>query len=455
MDRIANSVSKNNDNTPSEDRFLFWSFLTLIIWIPLPLGSNRVWAGSLLSIATVTLVTVWCLLWSRKKVQLNPVFKKTWPVLAMLILSNLWVGYQLSPFGYTISIANTWHEFTLGWGLIAFFSLAILLLNTKKRLRITLYVIVISGLFQAIYGSLMTLTGVEYSFLIPKDSYIGLASGTFVNKNHFAAYLVVCLSLGIGLMIATLKSSPSGTWRNRLRRWLTAILGGKARLRIALIIIVIGIVLTHSRMGNTSFFAAMLITGIIALILSRHATRSTVILLSSLLVIDILIVGTFFGVEKVVDRLEQTSSYRETRDEVDIYSLKLLNKHLLDGTGAGTFYTSFTEYRGADIPRFYDHAHNDYLEILSERGIVGFTPLIVAWILCFVASLFAQWKRKDPLMRGLSFGCIMSMIAMAMHATVEFNFQIPANAAMYLLVLAFALISFFHKDKKRRQKTIY
>jgi O-antigen ligase len=445
----------NPTNIHPPDRFLYWFYLALVLWLPLPLGSNRVWSSSFFTIIAIALVSSWCVLWVQHKAALNPTLKKGWMILALLTASNLWVGIQASTHELSISSADTIQEFTLGWGLIGFFTLSLLLINSKQRIQVTLYVLVFSGVIQAIYGSLMTLTGTEYSFLVPKERHIGVATGTFLNRNNFAGYLVVCVSLGIGLMIATLKSSASGTWRNRLRRWMTALLGGKALLRISLIIIVIGIVLTHSRMGNTSFFAAMMITGVIALVLSRHATRSTVILLSSLLVIDILIVGTFFGVDKVVDRLEQTSSHRETRDEVDRYSLHLLDEHLTNGTGAGTFYTSFPEYRGGDIRIFYDHAHNDYLELLSERGLIGFIPLILAWLLCITAALWAQWRRKDALMRGVSFGCIMSMIAMAMHATVEFNFQIPANAAMYLLVMALALISLFHKERKRKQSTRY
>ena len=213
---------------------------------------------------------------------------------------------------------------------------------------------------------------------------------------------------------------------------------------------VIGLVLTHSRMGNSSFFIAMMITGGLALLLSRRASRATVILLSSLLIIDIFLVGTFFGIEKVVDRLENTSSHRETRDEVDIYSVKLLQNHLLDGTGAGTFYTAFPPYRGGDIRIFYDHAHNDYLEFLSERGVIGFIPMLLAVVITFAVALRAQWKRRNPLMRGLSFGCLMSMIAMGLHATVDFNLQIPANAATFMVVLALGWISMFYETRRKR-----
>jgi type IV secretory pathway VirB2 component (pilin) len=389
MDRTHNlPKAQNNVDDKPADRFVYMAFLFLIPWLPLPLGSNRVWAGSLLTVISLVLVALWCFFWARNHVNIPPTLKKAWPILLLLIISNAWVGYQLSPLGYTLSSADTSHEFTLGWGLISFFSLCLLLNNTKKRIQLTLFILVGSGVFQAIYGSLMTLTGTEYTFLIPKDSYLGVATGTFINRNHLAGYLVVCLSMGIGLMIATLKNSPSGTWRNRLRRWMTALLGGKARLRIGLIIIVIGIVLTHSRMGNTSFFAAMMITGVIALVLSRHATRSTVILLSSLLVIDILIVGTFFGVDKVVDRLEQTSSHRETRDEVDLYSMHLLDKHLIDGTGAGTFYTTFPEYRGGEIRIFY--------------GLNSFDP--------HAYSLMATLKNIpfNPLGQGMGFGGVLT-----------------------------------------------
>ena len=437
----------NTPAPPPSDTPLFFGFLTLLAWAPMPLGSNRVWSISVLSIGALVLLLGWFWLYARECTHFTLTSKRAWPIIALLVAANLWLGVQISPVGFTLSGADTAQEFLQGWGLIALFVLALVLLNSQKRIRWTIYLVVASGVFQAIYGSLMTLTGTEFTFLIPKEAYKGVATGTFINRNHLAGYLVICLSLGIGMMIASLKSSPSGNWRNRLRRWMTALLGAKARLRIALIIMVVGLVLTHSRMGNSSFFIAMMFTGVVALLLGRKANRSTMILLGSLLVIDVFIVGTFFGVEKVVDRLENTSSHRETRDEVDHYSIALLNNHLLDGSGAGTFYTSFPEYRGHDIRIFYDHAHNDYIEFLSERGIIGMLPLTLVILATYVAAFFAQWKRRDPLMRGLSFGCIMSMTAMALHATVDFNLQIPANAATFMLVLALGWISLFYKKE--------
>ncbi len=443
MDRHAAATSRPADQS------LFYLWLALLVWLPLPLGSNRVWAASLFTCVCLGLLCGWCVHYLRDRVTVPVTFAKAWPLLGLFAMSALWVSWQ-GVGGFSLDSSVTRQQATLSWGLIAFLGLTLLLLNSQTRLRWTIYTLVISGTFQAVYGSLMTLSGSEFTFFIPKDSYTGVATGTFINRNHLAGYLVICLSLGLGMMIATLKSEPSGNWRNRLRRWMTALLGKKILLRIALAIMVIGLVLTHSRMGNSSFFIAMMITGGLALLLSRRASRATVILLASLLIIDIFLVGTFFGIEKVVDRLENTSSHRETRDEVDIYSVKLLENHLVDGTGAGTFYTAFPPYRGGDIRIFYDHAHNDYLEFLSERGVIGFIPMLLAVVITFAVALRAQWKRRNPLMRGLSFGCLMSMIAMGLHATVDFNLQIPANAATFMLVLALGWISMFYETRRKR-----
>jgi len=80
--------------------------------------------------------------------------------------------------------------------------LTLLIVNTPSRLRWIALALVLSGLFQASYGSLMTLSGLEYGFFHEKIHNRGLATGTFINRNHLAGYLVMCLSVGIGLLIA-------------------------------------------------------------------------------------------------------------------------------------------------------------------------------------------------------------------------------------------------------------
>ena len=143
---------------------------------------------------------------------------------------------------------------------------ALQLLNSKDRLRTLATMIVISGLFQACYGVITALGGSDFD-LLGIDSpfrHQGMATGTFMNRNHLAGWLELCLPVGIGLMIASLKTNSAGeSWRVRGRELLRTLLGDKARLRLFLIAMVIALVMTRSRMGNTAFFASMGISAVI------------------------------------------------------------------------------------------------------------------------------------------------------------------------------------------------
>jgi O-antigen ligase len=134
----------------------------------------------------------------------------------------------------------------------------------------------------------------------------------------------------------------------------------------------------------------------------------------------------------------------EDRDEVAGYALKLCRDYPAFGSGLGSFSVLFTRYGGPDLYEHFTHAHNDYIQFGCETGAAGVLPLGLMVFASFLAALRAQMLRHDPLMRGISFGAMMSMIALALHSAVDFNLQIPANALTFMLVLAFAWISRFH-----------
>ncbi len=448
--------------------FSFISLLILIVWLPLPLGSNRAWGWSLMEIGIFILTLVWLWQYLRSQVTLSPVFYKATPLLIIGLLWLFYITFQIIPLPYswiqwlspeaafmhslttptphlaTLSVDphSTVISLLKSLSYVLLFILTLLMVNTRTRLRWVAYTLVFSGLFQAVYGSVMVLEGWEYGFFHEKVYNRKLATGTFINRNHLAGYLEMCLSVGIGLLIAQLgKGSSSDHWRQRIRTLFNWILSKKMRLRLYLVFMVIALVMTRSRMGNTAFFASLMIAGIIALILSRHANRATVILLVSLIIIDIFIVGTWFGLEKVKQRIEQTTFASETRDEVDIDTLPYWQNYFWIGSGLGTFYTVFPRYRGADLQKYYEHAHNDYLEFAVETGIVGLILLGLFIFLTLRVVLIAQYRRHNALSRGIAFSVTMAIIALLIHSTVDFNLQIPANAATFMLILALGWVA--------------
>jgi O-antigen ligase len=290
----------------------------------------------------------------------------------------------------------------------------------------------------------MHLAKVDMEILGMPIQHAAQASGGYVNRNHLAGLLEMSLAMGIGLMIAQLEDRPRRSWRDFLQDTATLLLSGKAMLRLVLVIMVVALVMTRSRMGNTAFLASLLVAGGIGLVLSRHAPRGTVLLIASLIAIDILIIGAWFGVERTFQRIAETTVQNvEERVDPAVYAVKILEDYPVFGTGAGTFYTAFTRYRGHDIDAFYDHVHNDYVQFLAETGVIGL-GIMGAFVLAALAcAVLAQARRRDPLVRGVAFGVVMGVVAIGIHSTVDFNLQIPANAFVFTILLALGWTSLY------------
>lgn len=450
-------------STQRLNELLYWLFLAWLAWLPLPIGSNRpIWVG--VALAWLALIAAaWLLSWLSGRLQAPAAFQQAWPAWLPLVLLLGWIiaqawlpgswaapwvreAYQAAgsdPHPLTVDryagIDAFWHVLLA----LGAFCMTVLLVQKRSQLRRLLWTLVWVGMIMAVFTSVTVMEGSGLSILGVSLSSGNTASGTFVNRNHFANYLVLALSAGVGLLLSMQTGQRASDWRQRLRRWVATLLGPKARLRVFLALMVIALVLTRSRMGNTSFFVALLIAGCIALALIRRRQRPLVILIASLVVIDILIIGTWFGVEQVVDRIQQSVTVTEqrviihdrVRVEANREALEILRQSPLTGTGAGSWYTVFPQWRKWDHG-FLDHAHNDYLEVAVEYGL----PAAVLLGLVVVLSALRAWRqlasRRDPLKLGAAFTTMMAVIAVALHATVEFNLQIPANAATFMVLLA-------------------
>lgn len=179
----------------------------------------------------------------------------------------------------------------------------------------------------------------------------------------------------------------------------------------------------------------MTFTGSIAFFYFKNRSKGLTYLLVSLLVIDTFILGAWFGIDKVKDRIEQTNLSQETRDEVNIEGLALIEKFPVTGSGAGSFYTIFPSVQSKEISYFYDHAHNDYLQFTIEYGIPAVVVLAVMVLSSLWHCFYAIRHRRHTLMKGTAFGCMMAIIGMLIHMTVDFNLQAPANAVYFVLIL--------------------
>lgn len=455
------------------DLILFISLLIVFFCAPLPLGSDRGWAYLALTGLCLILLASYLTIHFIKDCFNSAVYPslKTDPAIYLILGLGIWFFIQASlpiPLSLLATIAPVTHDIyaTAYNGLniadlkstavisldkgqtynkalltLACFSVVYLmgkLINTPQRLKMFCYVIVYSGVFQAVFGVLMTLTGKEYLFFTPKTSYIGHATGTFVNRNSLAGYIEMTLSVGVGALLAIRKASVKNAyhWRGILQLVIETLLSQVALLRGLLIAMVIGLLMTHSRMGNAAFFNALLLTGTIAALSSTHfRKKGFYLLLISIVLVDIFLIGTLFDLDVVINRIENTVASKEDRDEVVRSAMHMIPDFWLTGSGAGTFAYIFPFYKQQFIPGLYDLAHNDYLQIFLEAGILGTSLLLIYLLFAIIRSLKLLRNGENRLSRSIGFAVLMAVLSLLIHSAVDFNLQIPANILLFVAVL--------------------
>lgn len=419
-------------------------YLVLLFCLPLPFAGVYPWAWGVFGFASFALLAADVFNRFKRARQLQ-LTKPSWPkamIKSLPVLTGLLAVQIIVALQWLLGSYDAYFSLLQGLSLCAFFALTLLILDSRQRIERAIWLVILAAGFQALYGSLMVMTGLEYGFFTEKWAYLGKATGTFVNRNHLAGYLEMTLALGIGYLLAS-TTRYHGDWQQRLRQFIEVLLSPKVIMRLTLAIMVIGLVMSRSRMGNTAFFASLMITGALALLLMKNKSRSTTILLSSLLVIDIAIVGTFFGVEKVAERLQGSSIEKESRDEVSRDTFNMWLENPLLGTGAGSYKYVYPSYKSSDVTstQLYDYAHNDYLQFLAEFGALAFLLLAATVLLVMAWSIRAMMLRRRSLNQGLGFASFMGVFAILIHSTVDFNLQIPANAYLFVFMLAMGCIA--------------
>ena len=188
-------------------RWLFRAYLLVLFLMPLPLGSNRpiFWSLMVAGIALITLVWAFGLMLGVARWP-GAVKRARW-VLLPLGLFVLWGGLQVLGLLPAISqgsvdVSASADSFLLSLGLLMLAFLTMVLVRSRRRALLVLYTLVLAGFLQAVFGSLLTLSGIEFEYLEYRQVGRGNAHGTFINRNHYANLLVLSLSAGVGLLLA-------------------------------------------------------------------------------------------------------------------------------------------------------------------------------------------------------------------------------------------------------------
>jgi len=316
--------------------------------------------------------------------------------------------------------------------------------NVKSKKQVEIFVLAMIGgaVFQSFYGLAEFFGGGEKIFGYKKIYYVGSATGTFINRNHFSGFLEMILPLSLGYLLAKanffsfrkgLGIKEKILWFSQERLQKCVIYGLSAAL------IGLGIFFSRSRTGIFVFFTTVFL---MAVLLSaagsrrKYSRRKRQIKVMRTVVLVVLFSAVLIGIKPIIERFSWKDLMREQRPIFFKNTVEMIGDFPLLGTGPGTYASAYGMYEKIYFPALVDHAHNDYLELAAESGLVGAVCLVLfAW--GAVGCLLVRWaKRRDYLVRGVVLGCLAGIVAILIHSLTDFNLRIPANAVYFVTLYA-------------------
>ncbi len=315
-------------------------------------------------------------------------------------------------------------------GIIAFSCVTIIFLTangslSRKDVKRFVIAILVFGSFEAAYGLVQYLGGYEYIWNYRRLFGQGVASGTLINRNHYALLMNLFIAAAVGYLFYRTDRLLQG---ERFSPKKIAHLPGSGNLFWILLCIVfmgLALIFSMSRMGIAALFGS-----VAAMILAARAAYSKrrIVFVGLLLAFGIIGLALYTGVDEVVARYEAISDeWRSERDRTALWNdaWPLILERPLLGSGLGTFQWTYPAHESVrpDIPARY--AHNDYIQALSEVGIVGLGLLLWAFGAVWRIAYRNFKNAQDPMIRGIGLGTIGMLTAIALQECTDFGLYIP------------------------------
>jgi len=398
-------------------KFLRAGLFGVVAFAVLSQGAVEPWARAVLEAASGILVAAWAVGFFYADEKQEVVLPELlWPLLALLslVLAQWAFGLTASPF-------QTRSELDLLVSMTALVFLAAQALRTVSDWRSFAWFVMIFAFAVAGLGILQHLTFNGKLYWFREMHYGGIPFGPYANRNHFAGFAELVLPMSFVLLLL-----------GRVRR---------ERLVIVSILAVIplsALLLSASRGGIISLGAEL---GFLALVLvlrgmaGRHLAVGGLVLLVAFLTVSWLGINQMLTRFSTLETLEVTQSKRASMRHG---TWRIFLDHPVLGTGLGTLQQVYPPYETLYDGKIVNHAHNDYLELLAETGILG--GLACAWFLGAVFARALKWLvvEGNTFANTLRLSGWTACCGLLVHSLVDFNLHIPANLLLFLLMSVLA-----------------
>lgn len=422
------------------DKAIAIGLIVIIVFTALAHGAVEEWSVAIFESMAVVLILLWAV-----KAAAERSLKVTVPTIALpltaLLILGLFQSISIKDSGgqlrsLSMDVESTREAVMVLFSLLACFMIAANFFVGRERLRALAGFLVVYGMALAVFALIQYLTWNGRFFWFRVTDVKGF--GPFVNKNHFAGYMELLIPIPVALIVTR------GVREARLLFGFAAAIMGVAA------------VVSLSRGGWVSVFVGLMFIAAMGVRFPEGGTayhnqsKGTILVRIGAVgaILAAIIAGVIWiGADPIMERINpeqlpfakarQVDESPGGREYIWRQTWNMIRAHPLLGVGFGAYQTAYPIYTHEDGLWVIDKAHNDYLQLLAECGIVG--GVLALWFIVSIFRAVASGARsRDPLVAGLALASGAAILSMLVHSLVDFNLQIPSNALLFLTMSAVA-----------------
>jgi O-antigen ligase len=398
----------------------------LLIFAVLAFGAVEEWSTFAFEAGAVVLFLIWAgkqFVSRQVKLSKNPLYP---PALFFFVLLLAQVGLRASAYGYVTK-----------YEVLQYVSYGIVLLiaaecvreeDAREKFALTL---IVFGALYAFFALAQELTSDGKFFWVYTPRFHGSIYGSYVNHDHYAGLMEMLVPFPLVVSMGHLLTG-----------------GKRALVAFCAVLMASTIFLSGSRGGMLSFGLQIVVFAALTLV-QRKNLRVALGMVA--VCVSILALLVFLGKGQVLGRLGDLGP--DIRLNITKDCLRMFSHRPVWGWGLGTFPTVYPSYRSFYTNLFVNEAHNDYAQLLVETGLLGFGLML--WFLVrlyrYGLPTSRRWEFKwDGV---VSLAALLGCTGILLHSFVDFNLQIPANAALFYVLCGLAASPLANLSKSGRSRS--
>jgi len=466
------------------------------VWAPLASGAYHGWPLAVAFVLVGVAAAAWlaaglaagCLEWRRTPLDLPALLLFALIAVQLALGNRALVAWALAPARPVTGVAAEFPApfLTVGTvaprhtaaaalifvGYVAVYGLVVQTFRTRRQVGRLVRVLLLVGGLMAFLGLLDYLTGETWLLRWREHPFGARLSGTFVNPDHFAAWLAMLIALGLGWMASRapeLHRSPSLATLLSVRELREQAVRRYLPL-LGVVVMAVALVFTLSRGGLVNVVAALL-TLLALLGAVRRARRSLVV--TGVLLLAVFAYGGWIGFGPVLARLSSASEGTAYRVAQYLASLPMLREFPLLGVGLGAYREVYVRHQPlAHQPEllYFPYAHNDLLQLVIELGPAGaLLCLFLGWRVAadlVGAHLLGRGAcpvdggegeeatRSDRYSVGIAIGALAGVAGLIAHSALDFSARIPAVGVLAATLLGLATVTLHTRLSSGREQLL-